>query len=142
MMRSPSRTSKESKAKTTESTIKKESSENVHSDEIQDFDDDDFSPNEDRHYGLFLAGIVTNRVRKLLPANKPREEQNEVITYTVTDDAGISHYVDDFAPNEYYDKNSYAVIPVYVRPYHKKNGDLAYTLSVKKGRIITKGEEF
>ena len=47
------------------------------------------------------------------------------------------------APSSYYDISSPVSLPVYVKPYLKKNGDASYTLCVQKDYLpITKGEAF
>ena len=53
------------------------------------------------------------------------------------------YYIDDYAPDSYHEVGDYAVIPVFIKPFRKKNGDPSYSLSVQKAyRHHSKGESF
>jgi hypothetical protein len=90
--------------------------------------------------GLHLAGTVENRTRRMVPKDNPK---TEIVTYTILDENNRRYYVDDFAPETYFEVDQYVEIPVYVKPYRKHNGELSYSLSVKKAfQAAVKGESF
>ena len=91
-------------------------------------------------YGLFLNGTVIDRTRRLVPKDNPT---TEIVTYTVSDENNRKYYVDDYAPESYYDLGAYISVPVYVKPYTKKNKDVSYNLCIQKEREASaKGEHF
>ena len=94
--------------------------------------------NIQKNTGLYLAGTVTDRKRRMVPRNDPK---TEVVTYTFTDNNGKRYFVDDYAPDSYYETNEYAEIPVRVKAYRKSNGDISYTLSIQK-EFQSEGESF
>ena len=77
---------------------------------------------------LSLSGTVVERVRRMVPKNNP---VTEIITYTVQDSQNRKHYVDDYAPTGYHEIGEYVALPVYIKPYVRKNGDASYTLNVQ-----------
>ena len=100
--------------------------------------------------GLYIAGTIQERTRRMVPADHPT---TEIVTYTVIDQndkryyiddyAPDSYYIDDYAPDSYHEVGDYAVIPVFIKPFRKKNGDPSYSLSVQKAyRHHSKGESF
>lgn len=91
--------------------------------------------------GLYIIGSIANRTRRFISTiNNPN---TEIVTYTIVDDHEHRYFVDDFAPSSYHDLTESIILPVYVKPYKKKNGDAAYTLCIQKDyHPITKGEEF
>ena len=91
--------------------------------------------------GLYVTGTISNRTRRFISTRN--DPNTEVVTYTIMDDQNHRYFVDDFAPSSYYDIPSPVTLPVYVKPYLKKNGDASYTLCVQKNYLpITKGEAF
>ena len=89
-------------------------------------------------YGLFLNGTVVDRTRRHVPKDNPT---TEIVTYTVSDENNRKYYVDDYAPESYYDLGAYISVPVYVKPYTKKNKDVSYNLCIQK-ETSAKGEHF
>ena len=90
--------------------------------------------------GLCLSGTISQRTKRLVPANNPT---TEIVTYTVTDDDGHLHYVDDYSPSEYHNIGDKVHIPIFIKAYKKKSGDAAYSLNVLKPFTpTTKGEAF
>ena len=89
-------------------------------------------------YGLFLNGTIVDRTRRHVPKDNPT---TEIVTYTVTDENNRKYYVDDYAPESYYDLGVYISVPVYVKPYTKKNKDVSYSLCIQK-KTSAKGEHF
>lgn len=91
--------------------------------------------------GLFLIGKVEDRA-KLLVTVKGHEV--EVITYTIIWGDNRRYYVDDFDPKSYYEVNEHVKLPVYVKAYHKKNGDPGYMLKLQKNESgpQLRGERF
>ncbi|MCR5232374.1 MAG: hypothetical protein K6E53_00470, partial [Lachnospiraceae bacterium] len=79
--------------------------------------------------GLFLSGTVTDRTRRRVPRDNPT---TEIVTYTLCDDNEKKYFVDDYAPDHYYNLGAYVSLPVYVKPYQKKNNDISYNLCVQK----------
>ncbi len=79
--------------------------------------------------GLYIAGTIQERTRRMVP--------------TVTDANDKRYYIDDYAPDSYHDVGDYAVFPVFIKPFRKKNGDPSYSLSVQKAyKHQSKGESF
>ena len=89
-------------------------------------------------YGLYLSGTVIDRTRRRVPKNNPT---TEIVTYTLSDNNERKYYVDDYAPSEYHDIGSFVSLPVYVKPYLKKNNDVSYNLCVQK-QSPGRGEHF
>ena len=53
------------------------------------------------------------------------------------------YYVDEYSPASYFDLNKYVEIPVYVKVFQKRNGDLAYSFCVQqKLAPVLKGAGF
>ena len=96
-------------------------------------------PETEELMGLYLAGTVVDRSRRMVPRENP---VTEIITYTLETPDRRRYYVDDFAPTGYHDRGEYIVVPIYVKPYRKKNNDLAYTLCVLKEYQNKQGESF
>ncbi len=88
--------------------------------------------------GLYACGEVLKRTRRKVPKDNPTIE---IVTYELNGSDNRSIYVDDFEPDEYYDVGSLVNLPVYVKPYQRKTGQLSYTLCVNKGGTHV-GEEF
>ena len=90
--------------------------------------------------GLYIAGTVRERTRRMVPAENP---ETEIVTYVITDENQRRYYIDDYAPDSYFEINEYVEVPVYIRPYRKKNGDLSYSISIQKTyQRQSKGESF
>ena len=95
---------------------------------------------EYRAYGLRLCGVVVERTKRMIPKDNPT---TEVVTYTVMDkDSSRRYFVDEFTPDDYYNVDEYISVPVYVKPYRKKNGDLSYILCVQKEYHSSMGQPF
>lgn len=94
--------------------------------------------NDDTMQGLFLTGTVIDRTRRMVPRDNPT---TEIVTYIIQDDCRRKFFVDDYAPDEYHEVNSFASFPVYVKTYIKKNGEPSYTLNVQKSEV-GRGEHF
>ena len=91
--------------------------------------------------GLYVIGSIANRTRRYITTNA--NPNTEIVTYTILDDHDHRFFVDDFAPASYYEVSQSVTLPVYIKPYKKKNGDAAYTLCIQKNyHPITKGEAF
>ena len=92
-----------------------------------------------RIVGLYAGGVVKERTRRYVPQDNPT---TEIVTYTLLDDdSNHQLFIDDFKPNKYYDVGSYMLVPVYIKPYQKRNGSLSYTICIRKD-FQTKGEVF
>lgn len=91
-----------------------------------------------KQYGLYLNGTVVDRTRRYVPKDNP---VTEIVTYTISDDNNHKFYVDDYAPSGYQELGAYISVPVYVKPYTKKNKDISYNLCILK-ESVTQGEHF
>ncbi len=89
--------------------------------------------------GLYLFGQIIDRTRRTIPT---RDNSNtEIVTYTIQDSAGRRYHVDEYAPDDYYDLGAYAEIPVYVKTYRKRSGDIGYSFCVQT-ETGSRGEHF
>ena len=89
--------------------------------------------------GLVLMGTVVDRTRRMVPKDNPT---TIIVTYTVDDGMGRRHYVDDFAPESYYDVGASITVPVYIKTYTKRNKEAAYTINIQKEIVSERGERF
>ena len=90
--------------------------------------------------GLYLSGTVRERTRRMVPADNPT---TEIVTYVITDENERRYYLDDYAPESYHEIGDCIEVPVYIKPYRKKTGDLSYSISVQKAyQYQAKGESF
>ena len=96
-----------------------------------------FNPSN-AYSGLMLFGTVVDRVRRMVPKNNP---VTEIVTYTIQDYQNRKHFVDDYAPDSYYDIGENVELPNYIKPYVRKNGDASYTLNIQK-TDNTRGDHF
>ena len=90
--------------------------------------------------GLYVGGIIQERRRRYI--DRDNDERIEIVTYTVSDDCDKKYYVEDYAPSSYRDLGSQLLVPVYVKPYKKKTGELSYTICIKKNFDSGRGESF
>lgn len=90
--------------------------------------------------GLYVGGIIKERRRRYI--DRKDNEQAEIITYTLSDEGSKNYFVEDYAPQSYHDVGEQMLVPVYVKPYRKKNGDLSYTICIKKDFEGGRGEVF
>lgn len=98
--------------------------------------------NEEKQAGLYIVGVISARSKRQVPKENP---QHEVVTYLIKSETGRNYYVDEFDPEEYYSKNEYVEIPVYVKPYvNQRTGTVSYSLTVLKDNIVDRiqGEIF
>ena len=89
-------------------------------------------------YGLCLSGTVVDRTRRYVPKDNP---VTEIVTYTLSDSENRKYYVDDYAPSEYHELGTTISVPVYVKPYTKKNKEVSYNLCIQK-KATSQGEHF
>ena len=96
------------------------------------------SSNRSNQSGLYLSGTVVDRTRRS-PRNNP---SIEIVTYTVADDNNHRFFVDDYdAHGQYYDLDKYVSLPIYIKSYIKKNGELSFNLNIQKNQN-NRGEHF
>ena len=88
--------------------------------------------------GLLLSGTVIDRTRRHVPKDNPT---TEIVTYTIQDMHDRKWLVDDYAPNGYHELGSTVTLPIFIKAYQRKNGELAYTLNVQK-LDPSRGEHF
>lgn len=79
--------------------------------------------------GLFLSGEILQRSKREVPLDNPT---TEIVTYLVVDEKDRHYYVDDYAPINYYEIGENVNIPVFIKPYKKKSGELSYSLNILK----------
>ncbi len=96
------------------------------------------SVSQQKPCGLFLIGTVVDRTRRHVPKDNPT---TEIVTYTVSDENNRKYYVDDYAPESYHELGTHISVPVYVKPYTKRNKDVSYNLCIQK-EASAKGEHF
>lgn len=94
------------------------------------------------HSGLYVFGQVTDRTRRMIPTRD--NATTEIVTYTIKDVYGHSYYVDQYAPSSYNDIGSIIELPVYVKTFKKRNGDVGYSFGVQQnqGTGPARGEHF
>ena len=88
--------------------------------------------------GLFLSGNIIDRTRRQVPRDNPT---TEIVTYILSDSNDHKFYVDDFAPDAYHNLGEYVSLPVYIKPFVKKNGEASFNLCVQKRQSV-RGEHF
>lgn len=96
------------------------------------------NPTSSKLFGITLSGTVIDRTRRHVPKDNPT---TEIVTYTLGDGNDRKYFVDDFSPTEYHDLGDYISVPIYIKPYMKKNNDLSYNLCIQK-KSSTRGEHF
>lgn len=89
-------------------------------------------------HGLFLSGTVIDRTRRMVPHDNPT---TEIVTYTIQDNCNRRFFVDDYAPDDYHEINTSICLPIYIKPYSRKNGEPSYTLNIQKSES-GRGEHF
>ena len=100
----------------------------------------DFEANNVLLSGLYLFGQVIDRTRRTIQTRN--NSTAEIVTYTIRDICDRRYYVDEYSPASYYDLNKYVEIPVYVKVFQKRNGDLAYSFCVQQKLAPSRGEHF
>ena len=91
-----------------------------------------------RTNGLSISGTVIERTRRHVPKDNPT---TEIVTYTLSDVNDRKYYVDDYVPSSYHEIGDSVSLPVYVKPYIKKNSEPAYNLCIQK-KPSSRGEHF
>jgi hypothetical protein len=91
--------------------------------------------------GLYVFGTVIDRTRRTINTRK-NDSTAEIVTYTIQDNTGRRYYVDEYSPEEYFDLNEYAEIPVYVKTFKKRTGDIGYSFCVQQEFASIRGERF
>ena len=91
--------------------------------------------------GLYLFGAVIDRTRRTINT-RSNNSTAEIVTYTIQDTAGRRYYVDEYSPDEYYEIGESAEIPVYVKTFKKRSGDIGYSFCVQQEFPSTRGEHF
>ena len=94
---------------------------------------------EENLSGLYLFGQIIDRTRRTIPTRD--NSTAEIVTYTIQDSAGRRYHVDEYAPDDYYDLGAYAEIPVYVKTFKKRSGDIGYSFCVQT-ETGSRGEHF
>lgn len=81
--------------------------------------------------GVYFCGTVEERRKRMVPKDNP---QTEVVTYTFYDEENRQHYyVDDYAPESYYEIGEYVEVMVRIKPYmHGGNNKPAYSMTIRK----------
>lgn len=104
-------------------------------------ENDCLQPYTESFSGLYVFGRVSDRARRIIPTKN--DSTAEIVTYTVEDTASHKYYVDEYAPTEYHDVGSFVSLPVYVKTYRKRNGDIGYSFCLQQQHaILSRGERF
>ena len=92
--------------------------------------------------GLYIFGQIADRSRRNIPVRD--NSTAEIVTYTVQDATGHHYFIDEYSPDGYNDIGSFVEIPVYVKTFKKKNGDIGYSFCVQQKRfsVPIRGEQF
>jgi hypothetical protein len=88
--------------------------------------------------GLYLFGRVIDRTRRHVPKDNPT---TEIVTYLIQSNQNSKFYVDDYAPNSYYEIGDDISLNVYIKTYKRKNGEPSYTLNIQQNDF-SRGEHF
>ena len=91
--------------------------------------------------GLYLFGTVIDRTRRTINT-RTNNSTAVIVTYTLQDTSGRRYYVDEYSPDEFYELNEYAEIPVYVKAFKKRSGDIGYSFCVQQEFPSIRGEHF
>ena len=87
--------------------------------------------------GLYLFGEVIDRSKKTIP-----QTSTEVVTYEIQDKSGRRYYVDEYSPQNYLERGENVEIPVYVKAFKKRNGEIGYAFNVQQQQINSRGIRF
>lgn len=99
-----------------------------------------FIEDPSRISGLFISGKVMDRSRRMVPKINPT---TEIVTYLIQDGYGRKYYVDHFEPEGYFNIGESVCLPIYIKPYTRKTGELGYTIYIQKPSSQTvRGEHF
>ena len=90
--------------------------------------------------GLYLFGTVIDRMRRTI--HTKNNSTAEIVTYTIQDTNGRRYYVDEYSPEEYYELSEYVEVPVYVKTFKKRTGDIGYSFCVQTPSDPSRGEHF
>ena len=90
--------------------------------------------------GLYIFGTIIDRTRRTI--NTKGNTTAEIVTYTIQDTNGRRYYVDEYSPEEYYELSEYAEVPVYVKTFKKRTGDIGYSFCVQTPNGPSRGEHF
>lgn len=100
----------------------------------------DFEKNNVFCSGLYLFGQVIDRTRRTIQTRN--NTSAEIVTYTIRDICDRRYYVDEYSPSSYFEVNKYVEIPVYVKVFQKRNGEIAYSFCVQQKLAPSRGEHF
>ena len=87
--------------------------------------------------GLYLFGEVIDRSKKTIP-----QTSTEVVTYEIQDKTGRRYFVDEYSPQNYLERGENVEIPVYVKAFKKRNGEIGYAFNVQQQKINSRGIRF
>lgn len=87
--------------------------------------------------GIFVEGQVIARTRQKF---KQGEKDLEKVIYRITN-AGPDLLVEDVAPPGYLTIGTLVKLPIYIRPWKRKNGTPAFSVSIARP-MADRGEEF
>ena len=101
-----------------------------------------YSDEEASFSGLYVFGEVVERTKRTLP-----NTTTEVVTYTVQDNEGRRYYVDEYVRSaeqeRCHERGAYVEIPVFVKTFKKRNGDIGYSFCVQQeSRSHSRGVPF
>jgi hypothetical protein len=88
--------------------------------------------------GLYLFGKIIDRTRRRVPKDNLT---TEIVTYLVQSNGDRKFYVDDYAPESYFDIGTQVSLNVYIKTYKRRNGEPSYTLNIQQNDF-SRGEHF
>lgn len=90
--------------------------------------------------GLYIFGTVIDRTRRTISTKN--NSTAEIVTYTVQDTSSRRYYIDEYSPDEYYNLTEYVEVPVYVKTFKKRTGEIGYSFCVQTQDGLSRGEHF
>ncbi len=89
--------------------------------------------------GLYLHGYVKNRARRI--SEGANGEERQLVTYQII--ANDKEYlVKEWEPKSYFEIGEIVDIPVFVKPFLKKNGDAGIDFCTVAEMLNLHGEKF
>ena len=79
---------------------------------------------------MYLFCQVIDRTRRTIQTRN--NTSAEIVTYTIRDICDRRYYVDEYSPSSYFEGKKYVDIPVYVKSFQKRNGEIAYSFCVQQ----------
>lgn len=90
--------------------------------------------------GLLVIGTINDRRKREIVVDR---KKIEIISYDIIDDDNRTYYIDAYSPDTIYDRGEKVQIPIYIKPFIKKDGKPSYTLNIRSDAFPNRrGESF